>query len=212
MSRFIRSCLISFFDKIPQNIYFRSKTDLLRSDARFYAKFWRCGPCFCIEQEEQHVQILVPDSRSVPPIQRVPSPLAWRTTVSTLTAPVLPAFLRLVAPVTLKGAKARTKKSRNGPATRISGAVSVQAFITESEGNCWKESRSKGRKGGKKKELVRRRETCWWGEERKRERSSQRATEDLFFFALRDCANLYIIYRLDYILYIFPSRFNHLRN
>lgn len=56
--------------------------------------------------------------------------------LSTLTAPVLPAFLRPVAPVTLKGAKARTKKSRNGAATRISGAVSVQAFITESEGNC----------------------------------------------------------------------------
>lgn len=99
-----------------------------------------------------------------------------------LRLPILPAFLRPMAPVTLKGAKARTKKSRNGPATRISGAVSVQAFITESEGNCWKESRSKGRKGGKKKELVRHRETCWSGEKKKegekeRERERKRKKE-----------------------------------
>jgi len=90
------------------------------------------------EQEERRVQILVPDSRSVPPIQSPlplpphlpPSPtVARRTAVSSPAAPVLPALLRPVAPVTLKGAKARIKKSRAGPATRISGAASVHTRL-----------------------------------------------------------------------------------
>jgi len=83
-----------FSIKIARHLFLFKDRFVTKCEARFYAKFQRCGPCFCIKQEKRRVQILIPDSRSVPPIQRVPSPLAWRTIVSTLTAPILPTFLR----------------------------------------------------------------------------------------------------------------------
>lgn len=66
--------------------------------------------------------------------------------------PVSSFFLRSFVPwlrFTLKEAKARTKKSCAGPATRISGAVSVHTFITKFAENCWKGM--KGEKAGKRK-------------------------------------------------------------
>lgn len=82
-------------------------------------------------------------------------------------------------------------------------------FITESEGNCWKKSRSKGRKGRKKKELVRHRETCRWtekkgGEGRKKKKQLMfRATKALFFFALRVVVvRIYILLFTNQIIFL----------
>lgn len=109
------------------------------------------------EQEERHVQILVPDSRSVLSIQRaLPFLPSLSITCRTKNHSVQPRYPRSFYAPSSRGSGLPWKRRKPAPknpapvlATRISGAVSVHTFITKFAGNCWKGM--KGEKAGKRK-------------------------------------------------------------
>lgn len=153
MSQFMLLYLVSFRQNFVRDIilYFCLKTDSSRSvvwrpreiperscfrvvsrKSGMYRYSYRIhGRCFRYKGFFPH------PSPFCPPPPPPPSLVARRTTVS---KPGYPRSFRTpsssVAPVILKEAKARTKKSCADPATRISDAVSVRAFITKFAGNC----------------------------------------------------------------------------